>query len=69
MQTDEDARARSESRAAERIKPVWIAFYNAPGYGQPICENLQNLSPCYYKRQIASMKLAGRGVWAQAGSS
>lgn len=61
MQADEDARARTEGRTAERVKPIQITFHNQPGYGQPGCENLQNLSPSYYPRQIASMRLAGRG--------
>lgn len=40
---------------------VSIEFFNQPGYGQPGCENLQNLSPGYYPKQIAAMRLAGRG--------
>lgn len=44
-----------------RSRPVRIEFYNQPGYGQPGCENLQNLSKAYYPRQIAAMTLAGRG--------
>lgn len=40
---------------------IRISFSNQPGYGQPGCENLQNLSPKYYPTQIASMRLAGRG--------
>ncbi|PIL20533.1 hypothetical protein P775_08365 [Puniceibacterium antarcticum] len=42
-------------------KPIEILFFEQPGYGMPGCENLQNLSPSYYPRQIASMQLAGRG--------
>jgi hypothetical protein len=61
MQSDEDARAKKEGREAERVRPIRIEFYNQPGYTQPGCENLQNLSPSYYPRQIASMRLAGRG--------
>lgn len=61
MQTDEDARARTEGRDPVPVKPIAIAFHNQPGYGQDGCENLQNLSPSYYPRQIASMRLAGRG--------
>ncbi|MEM9579067.1 MAG: hypothetical protein AAF891_00150 [Pseudomonadota bacterium] len=45
----------------EGVDPIVIQFYNQPGYGEPGCENTQNLSPTYYPRQIASMKLAGRG--------
>ena len=41
--------------------PIRIEFYNQPGFGQEGTENLQNLSPTYYPRQIASMQLAGRG--------
>jgi hypothetical protein len=42
-------------------RPIRIEFFNQPGYGQPGCENLQNLAPPYYARQIAAMKLTGRG--------
>lgn len=42
-------------------KPLSIEFHNQPGYGQPGCENLQNLSAGYYPRQIAGMRLTGRG--------
>ncbi len=45
----------------EGTRPIEIAFYNQPGYGEDGCENLQNLSPTYYPRQIAAMRLAGRG--------
>lgn len=45
----------------EGAKPITIEFCNQPGYGEPGCENTQNLSPTYYPRQIASMQLAGRG--------
>lgn len=45
----------------EGARPIRIEFYNQPGYGQPGCENLQNLSASYYPRQIAAMRLAGRG--------
>ncbi|MGR3456069.1 hypothetical protein [Pseudooceanicola sp.] len=61
MQADEDGRAKKEGRAPKKVKPITIEFCNQPGYGEPGCENLQNLSPSYYPRQIASMKLAGRG--------
>lgn len=61
MQSDEDSRAREEGRAPRKVKPVRIAFYNQPGYGQPGCENLEKLSSSYYPRQIMSMKLEGRG--------
>lgn len=45
----------------EGTRPIRIAFHNQPGFGEPGCENLQNLSASYYPRQIAAMKLAGRG--------
>lgn len=45
----------------EGAEPIRIEFYNQPGYGEPGCENLQNLSASYYPRQIAAMKMAGRG--------
>ncbi|AZB58701.1 hypothetical protein [Cereibacter sphaeroides] len=45
----------------EGARPIRIEFYNQPGYGQPGCENLHNLSASYYPRQIAAMRLAGRG--------
>ncbi|PZQ99922.1 MAG: hypothetical protein DI533_04635 [Cereibacter sphaeroides] len=38
-----------------------IEFFNQPGFGEPGCENLQNLTAAYYPRQIAAMRLAGRG--------
>lgn len=60
---DERKRMSDELSAAlpEGAKRIAIEFYNQPGYGQPGCENTRNLSPTYYPRQIASMKLAGRG--------
>jgi hypothetical protein len=61
MQADEDAAARHARRAPVAVKPIVIAFSNQPGYGQTGCENLQNLSASYYPRQIAAMRLAGRG--------
>lgn len=51
--------AKEKGVAAGKL--VRIEFYNQPGYGQPGCENLQNLSPSYYPRQIASMTLSGKG--------
>lgn len=50
-----------KGRDPDEAKQVRITFHNQPGYGQPGCENQQNLSPSYYPRQIASMQLAGRG--------
>jgi hypothetical protein len=62
---DEEERDRIASQLSaslpEGARPIRISFYNQPGFGQPGCENLQNLGPAYYARQIAAMKLAGRG--------
>ncbi len=40
---------------------IKIEFFNQPGYGQPGCENLQNLKAGYYDAQIAANRLVGRG--------
>jgi hypothetical protein len=45
----------------EGARAISIQFFNQPGYGQPGCENLTKLSASYYPRQIAAMRLAGRG--------
>jgi hypothetical protein len=45
----------------EGARAIQIQFFNQPGYGQPGTENLAKLSPGYYPRQIAAMRLAGRG--------
>jgi hypothetical protein len=45
----------------EGAKRVSIEFFNQPGYGEPGCENLHNLSPDYYPVQIAANKALGRG--------
>lgn len=62
---DEAERARmADAMTAglpEGTRPIRIEFHNQPGYGQPGCENLPNLSAAYYPRQIAAMRLAGRG--------
>lgn len=62
---DEEERIRMAdaltAELPEGARPIRINFHNQPGYGEPGAENLQNLSPTYYPRQIASMKLAGRG--------
>lgn len=42
-------------------RKIRVEFRNQPGYGQPGCENMQNLSAAYYPRQVAAMKLTGRG--------
>lgn len=52
------AAVQADSAGARAIR---ITFFNQPGYGQPGAENLQNLSPSYYPRQVAAMRLAGRG--------
>lgn len=40
---------------------VRISFFRQPGARQPGAENLHNLSPDYYPRQIAANTAAGRG--------
>lgn len=61
MEADEIATAKSEGREPQPVKPITVEFFNQPGYGEPGCENLHNLSASYYPRQIMSNKLAGRG--------
>jgi len=62
---DEDERRRMAEALTASLppgsKPIRIEFYNQPGYGQPGCENMQNLSATYYPRQVATLKLSGRG--------
>lgn len=41
-------------------KPITVTFHRQPGYGEPGCENLQNLAPGYYDLQIELNKLAGK---------
>uniref|UniRef100_UPI002FDE1DA5 hypothetical protein n=1 Tax=Pararhodobacter sp. TaxID=2127056 RepID=UPI002FDE1DA5 len=66
---DDVARARiadEMNRALpEGAKRVSVEFYNQPGYGEPGCENLHNLSPDYYPAQLQALKLSGRGDLAQ----
>jgi hypothetical protein len=45
----------------EGAAPISIRFFNQPGYGEPGCENLQNLAKGYYQTQIALNRLAGKG--------
>ncbi|SDW15729.1 hypothetical protein SAMN05444336_101270 [Albimonas donghaensis] len=45
----------------EGAKPIRINFHRQPGAREPGAENLSNLAPGYYARQIATMTLAGRG--------
>lgn len=60
--------ARRRERMAQELseglppgsKPVRITFHNQPGGRDPKAENVQNLAPGYYARQVAAMKLAGR---------
>jgi len=40
--------------------PITISHARQPGYGEPGCENLDNLGPGYYPTQIATLKLLGR---------
>lgn len=62
---DEEERVRMAEAMTAGLpagtRPIRIEFHNQPGYGADGCENLQNLSAAYYPRQIAAMKLAGRG--------
>lgn len=62
---DEAARTRMAEQLTAALppgaNPIRIQFFNQPGYGAPGTENLQNLGPAYYPRQIAAMRLAGRG--------
>lgn len=48
-------------RAAMEGEGVEIKFFRQPGFGDPGCENLQNLGPKYYPRAIAGMRAEGRG--------
>ena len=65
MEQDEMAAAKREGREPGQVRPIIIDFTNQPGFGEPGCENLQNLSPGYYPRQIATMKASGRGDMVQ----
>lgn len=62
---DEAARARISEEMTGTLEQgageIRIAFFNQPGFGEPGCENMQNLSPTYYQKQIMSMRMAGRG--------
>lgn len=53
----EAARARQELEN----DGIEIKFFRQPGFDEPSTENLHNLSPKYYPRQIAAMKAEGRG--------
>lgn len=62
---DEEQRLRLSAELSRGLpdgaRQVTIEFFNQPGYGEPGCENLQNLSPDYYPVQIAANKALGRG--------
>lgn len=62
---DEERRLQTAAALSAELpagaKPIELKFFNQPGYGEPGAENLQNLGPTYYQRQIAAMTLAGRG--------
>jgi hypothetical protein len=58
--SEKDAEAR-EVRAALAEEQIAIRFFRQPGFDEPGVENLQNLSPKYYPRAIASMRAEGRG--------
>lgn len=62
---DEEGRNRMAAELSaslpEGVKPIEINFHRQPGFDEAGTENLQNLSPSYYPRQIAAMKLGGRG--------
>lgn len=45
----------------EGANEIRFNFHFQPGYGQPGAENLQNLSPGYYAKQIAVLRALGRG--------
>ncbi|AUC52305.1 hypothetical protein CDO87_03480 [Sagittula sp. P11] len=60
MQLEEEAAARAEGREPQPVRPIKVNFYNQPGYGEPGCENLHNLGPGFYPRQITGNKLAGK---------
>ncbi|MBU2867023.1 hypothetical protein [Pacificibacter marinus] len=62
---DEEERTKMSEKLTsslpEGAKAIEMLFFLQPGYGEEGCENLQNLSPGYYPRQIAINELAGRG--------
>lgn len=45
----------------EGADAIRISFYRQPGFGEPGCENLPNLPPSYYHKQVATLTLQGRG--------
>lgn len=62
---DEGKRAATlqliNTQLPEGAPPVRIGYHRQPGYGEPGCENLQNLPKGYYAAQIAANRLVGRG--------
>lgn len=62
---DEKARnemlAQMNAQLDEGASQIRISFYRQPGFEEPGCENLQNLGPSYYQKQIATLRLMGRG--------
>lgn len=55
---DLEAKAVRQSLSDEGVE---IQFYRQPGFDEQGCENLHNLGPKYYPRQIALMTAEGRG--------
>lgn len=45
----------------EGAPKIEINFHRQPGFGEDGCENLHNLPPSYYAKQIATLTLAGKG--------
>jgi hypothetical protein len=62
---DEAERRRMAEMLSADLPPgsraIDVQFFRQPGYGEPGTENLPKLSAQYYPRQIATMRLAGRG--------
>lgn len=55
---DPEAKQIRQSLSDEGVE---IKFFRQPGFDEEGCENLQNLGPKYYPRQIALMTAEGRG--------
>lgn len=53
--------AQMNAAMPEGSAAIRIEFYRQPGYGEPGCENLHNLGPGYYAKQIATLTMMGRG--------
>jgi hypothetical protein len=62
---DEDKRKETttllNSKLPDGARRIEFEFYNQPGFGEPGCENLQNLAAGYYETQIALNRMAGKG--------